>query len=113
MGVPTQSDYEHIEHLQNETKHLIESKYLTGIKEHGGHLWEKPVEREALAEAIDQVSYLITLRDQIDEVCKLALKGLDKEMDARTACFHIIQTLGRVCDHEKPEPETSKEGPEV
>jgi len=103
MGVPTLADYEHISHIQTEFDELVNTKYLQGIQEHGGHLWEKPLEREAINEAVDQVVYLITLRDQIDEVCKLALKGLDEEMDARTACFHIIQTLGRVSDHEKPE----------
>ena len=110
MGGPTLADHEHITHIQKEFDELVSSKYLQGIKEHGGHLWEKPVEREALLEAVDQVSYLITLRDQIDEVCKLALKGLDEEMDARTAYFHIIQTLGRVTEHDLPSNEkTNKE----
>ena len=103
MGVPTLADYEHISHIQTEFDALMPPKYEVGIKEHGGHLWEKPLEREALSEAIDQVVYLITLRDQIDEVCKFALKGLDEEMDARIACWNILQTLGRVSAHKKPE----------
>ena len=106
MGGPTLADHDHIDHIQKEFDELVSSKYLTGIKEHGGHLWEK---REALNEAIDQVTYLITLRDQIDEVCKLALKGLDEEMDARTACFHIIQTLGRVTEHDLPSDEKTNQ----
>ena len=103
MGLPTLADHEHITHIQKEFDELVSDKYLTGIQEHGGHLWEKPVDREALNEAVDQVVYLITLRDQIDEACKIALKGLDAEMDPRTACYHIIQTLGRVSDHQEPE----------
>jgi len=104
MSMPTKADLDHITHIQNEFDELVNAKYLCGIKEHGGHLWEKPMEREALAEAIDQVAYLITLRDQIDEVCKLATDALtaDDDKDAgKTACLHILQTLGRITEHTK------------
>jgi hypothetical protein len=97
--MPTKADLEHISHIQTEFDRLVNDKYLNGIKEHGGHLWEKPMEREALDEAIDQVTYLITLRDQVDEVCKLAADALnaDDDKDAgKTACLHILQALGRI-----------------
>ena len=99
MSMPTKADLEHISHIQNEFDRLVNDKYLNGIKEHHGHLWEKPMEREALDEAIDQVTYLITLRDQIDEVCKLAANALnaDDDKDAgKTACLHILQASGRM-----------------
>ena len=95
----TKADQDHITHIQSEFTTLVEKKYVRGIEEHGGHLWEKPMEREALDEAIDQVTYLITLRDQIDEVCKLATNALnaDDDKDAgKTACLHILQALGRI-----------------
>lgn len=93
---PTHSDYKHVEMIQKEAQRLIANKYINGVIEHGGHLWERPVEDDALDEAIDQVCYLITLRDQVREVVELASKGLDSEDEAKTACFHIIQTLGRI-----------------
>ena len=98
MNAPTKSDLQHISHIQSEFDELVDQAYRGGIKEHGGHLWEKPVAREALAEAVDQVVYLITLRDQIDEACKIAHDGLNSDDDARTACFHVLQTLGRTAE---------------
>ena len=98
MNAPTKSDLQHISHIQSEFDELVDQKYRAGIQEHGGHLWEKPLDAEALNEAIDQVVYLVTLRDQIREVCKIAHNGLNSDADARTACFHILQTLGRTAD---------------
>ena len=98
MNAPPKSDLQHISHIQSEFDELVDQAYRGGIKEHGGQLWEKPVDREALAEAVDQVVYLITLRDQIDEACKIAHDGLNSDDDARTACFHVLQTLGRTAE---------------
>ena len=95
---PTDADLKHIDHIRDEFDEMVEQKYLQGVAEHGGFLPKKPVDREVLAEAIDQVVYAITLRDQIDEVCDLARRGLNDEEDARTSCFHILQTLGRIVE---------------
>ena len=95
---PTDADLKHIDHIRDEFDEMVEQKYLQGVAEHGGFLPKKPVDREVLAEAIDQVVYAITLRDQIDEVCDLARRGLNDEEDARTSCFHILQTLGRMVE---------------
>ena len=95
---PTDADLKHIDHIRDEFDEMVEQKYLQGVAEHGGFLPKKPVDREVLAEAIDQVVYAITLRDQIDEVCDLARQGLNDEQDARTSCFHILQTLGRMVE---------------
>ena len=46
----------------------MSNKYLKGVKEHGGHLKNYDIlslTEYALDEAIDQVVYLITLRDKI------------------------------------------------
>lgn len=43
-------------------------KYEAGQKEHGGNLWNKTgLIDMAIDEAIDQVVYLITLKQQIEE----------------------------------------------
>lgn len=109
MNAPTKSDLDHISHIQTEFDVLIEQKYIAGIQEHGGHLWEKPLDREAVNEAIDMVAYLITLRDQIDEACKIAHDGLNSDDDARTACYHVLQTLGRTADMPELPGKTRKE----
>lgn len=72
MSLPTKADLDHLTHIQSEVTDLIESKYLGGIREHGGHLWEKPTDIEAMAEVADLACYMVTTRDQIDEVCRLA-----------------------------------------
>ena len=46
---------------------LIDEKYIKGQKEHGGRLWTKPgLIDMAIDEAVDQVIYLLTLKDQIE-----------------------------------------------
>ena len=100
MNEPTDSDHQHIAYILREFPALAQPKYMIGIAEHGGHLWKKPVDREALSEAIDQVVYLITLRDQIDQVCDMARGGIQGDMDAKAACKSILVTLGRVADVE-------------
>lgn len=100
MNEPTESDHQHIAHIRREFDEMMEQKYLAGIQEHGGHLWQKPLDREALFEAIDQVVYLVSLRDQIDQVCDLARGGLRGDTEPRAALGAILQTLGRITDTE-------------
>ena len=48
------------------------AKYDAGQQEHGGNLWEKRgMIDNAIAEAIDLVVYLYTLREQHDKDMKL------------------------------------------
>lgn len=43
-------------------------KYQKGALEHGGNLWEKDgLLDEAISEAIDQVVYLVTLKQQLEQ----------------------------------------------
>ena len=45
---------------------MIFDKYMRGQAEHGGLLWRKTgIIDMAIEEAVDQVIYLLTLRDQI------------------------------------------------
>ncbi len=63
-------DAAHEAHLSRITTQFtadLRAKYEAGQQEHGGNLWEKPGMLEnAIAEAIDLVTYLYTLRDQRD-----------------------------------------------
>jgi hypothetical protein len=58
----------HLESIKKEFNKLVDPKYRKGVQEHGGNLWQ--MDREsllncAIEEAIDQVVYLITLRQQL------------------------------------------------
>lgn len=64
-----QASIDHLDKIEAEAIRRIRSKYLLGAAEHGGHLWEKSgLIDEAINEAIDQVIYLLTLEDQIEEL---------------------------------------------
>ena len=56
---------QHLNDIQNEALQRINEKYMKGQKEHGGNLWEVPPQEileEAINEAIDQIVYLLTLK---------------------------------------------------
>lgn len=58
----------HLQKVKAETLRMIDSKYRKGQIEHGGVLpllTTKQLVNEAIEEAIDQVIYLLTIRDQI------------------------------------------------
>ena len=61
-----QNEY-HLSRILHEADALIDCKYRKGVKEHGGMLLEKKgIIDMAIDEAIDQVVYLLTLKEQID-----------------------------------------------
>lgn len=56
----------HAAEIGDEARRLIIAKYKAGQREHGGRLWRKKgIVDMALEEAVDQVIYLLTLRDQL------------------------------------------------
>ncbi len=68
---------------------LMSKKYVAGQKEHGGNLWDKSaigLVDAALDEAVDQVVYLITLRDKLkalaDDAHEVDRIEAEMELDA-------------------------------
>lgn len=64
----TSEQYEHILSIVRKFAFEATEKYEKGCAEHGGGLWEVPAEdilEMAIEEAIDQVVYLMTLRDKL------------------------------------------------
>ena len=58
--------FDHLNNLETEFVGLLRTKYISGQEEHGGKLWLKTnLLDEAINEAIDQVVYLLTLRQQL------------------------------------------------
>lgn len=54
--------------VADEAHRMILAKYAAGQREHGGLLWKKRgIIDMAIEEAVDQVIYLLTLRDQLAE----------------------------------------------
>lgn len=65
---------QHAEYIADAARDAIFKKYNAGQKEHGGKLWRKVVTPHILEEAIDQIVYVLTLRDQLRAAeSKLAL----------------------------------------
>ena len=63
----TSEQYEHIMKLNQQFADEATEKYEKGCIEHGGGMWNMTKEElldEAIQEAIDQVIYLMTLRDK-------------------------------------------------
>lgn len=59
--------HEHANQLAKDAAKRILIKYRAGQKEHGGQLWTKAGLLDmAIEEAIDQVVYLLTLKQQLE-----------------------------------------------
>jgi hypothetical protein len=64
-GSMNQDHIDHANSIAEEFTKLMLAKYEKGTIEHGGNLWEKEnLLDEAINEAIDQVVYLLTLKQQ-------------------------------------------------
>jgi hypothetical protein len=59
---------QHLQHIKDEFVSLVDPKYRKGQSQHGGDLFTKSASElvdMALDEAIDQVVYLLTLREKL------------------------------------------------
>lgn len=66
IGATKRTPASHARDVANEARNLILDKYLKGQREHGGELWRKRgIIDMAIEEAVDQIVYLLTLRDQL------------------------------------------------
>lgn len=64
----TEDQEAHLRWLKLRFAELADAKYRKGVQEHGGNLWEKGIEyfiNAAIDEAIDQVTYLLTLKEAL------------------------------------------------
>jgi hypothetical protein len=62
---------DHLNRILEQSRELITQKYAKGAEEHSSTLSEDytadQLLEEAINEAIDQVTYLLTLREKLDE----------------------------------------------
>jgi len=64
----TQEQERHLASVKEDFAKLVDGKYRQGQREHGGNLWLKHgLIDQAIEEAIDQVVYLLALKQQIKD----------------------------------------------
>lgn len=66
----TEPQAHHVEEIGKEFCHAMADKYAKGQAEHGGNLWDLSLGKLvdcAIEEAIDQVVYLMTIRQKLRE----------------------------------------------
>lgn len=70
----------HVEHIAGEFSTRMATKYAKGQAEHGGNLFDlgaMDLLNEAIDEAVDQVVYLLTLRDKLRNFEKEIAQALE------------------------------------
>ena len=68
LRMMTPEQEKHLERIKVEFVRLVDPKYRNGQAEHGGNLLDHSAEKlldSAINEAVDQIVYLLTLRDSI------------------------------------------------
>lgn len=66
----TEDQQDHAEELARQFKARMLYKYAKGAEQHGGNLWHMPLKdllENALDEAIDQVVYILTALEKVDD----------------------------------------------
>ena len=62
----------HLTEIQQAIAKRVNAKYRVGQAEHGGDLWERvPLVEDLIEEALDQMTYALTLKSQLSRVKKL------------------------------------------
>jgi hypothetical protein len=70
----TDAQTDHSERIRKEFIDIQSPKYATGVREHGGNLWEKSpiwLITEAMNETVDQFTYLQTAKDNLLKIREL------------------------------------------
>lgn len=97
----TEAHQYHLDQIKLATCDLLEKKYKAGVQAYKGtKLWNMPaaqVVENAIEETIDQITYLLTLRQSIRIIMELAFEGMnDLELTnplARENCRAIWFTI--------------------
>lgn len=67
----TETQKQHLNRILDTTHSMLADKYVKGAKEHNSELSKDYTVEQildmAIEEAIDQITYLLTLREKIDE----------------------------------------------
>jgi len=76
----TEAHHRHLEQIKLATCDLLDRKYKAGVQAYKGtKLWTMPaalVVENAIEETIDQITYLLTLRQNMRIIMELAYEGM-------------------------------------
>jgi hypothetical protein len=101
----TEAHEAHLEQIKLATCDLLDRKYRAGQKNHGGSLWSMPAARQvenAIEEATDQMTYLLSLRQSMRIIMELAHEGMnDDSVCATTARENCRAIWFTITGHEK------------
>lgn len=96
----TEAHENHLEQIKLASCDLLDKKYRAGQKAHGGSLWTMPAAKQvesAIEEATDQLTYLLSLRQNMRIIMELAYEGMTDETltnpTARENCRAIWYTI--------------------
>ena len=93
----TQDQEIHLARIKNIFRDLADTKYRVGQAEHGGNLFDMASQDlldNAINEAIDQVVYLLTLKDKQSETLQNQAESMFKVDDAtRNCCVYCFKPL--------------------
>ena len=68
----TLAQEDHLAEIQEAIAKQVDAKYRVGQAEHGGDLWERvPLVEDLIEEALDQMTYALTLKSQLGRAKKL------------------------------------------
>lgn len=66
----TEEHEKHLKSIVKSSNDRLITKYFNGQREHGGKLWEMPIDKlvsNALDEVVDLIAYLETLKQRLEE----------------------------------------------
>lgn len=79
----TEGHRHHLEQIKLATCDLLDRKYKAGVQAYQGtKLWNMPAARiveNAIEETVDQITYLLTLRQSMRIIMELAYEGMTDE----------------------------------
>lgn len=86
----------HLLAIKERFARAVDAKYRTGAAEHGGNLWDNDALKLidlAIEEAVDQVTYLMTLRDKVTAANRKTLTVPRDEWlsDHIAACSYCVK----------------------
>ena len=90
MGKMLPSQEAHLARIQERFSQLVDAKYRAGQEEHGGYLWRRKMLTNVLEEVVDQVCYVLTLEEQLEEVKNLCVAKDIKPAEALEKIRRIL-----------------------
>ena len=87
----TLAQEDHLAEIQETIAKQVDAKYRVGQAEHGGDLWERvPLVEDLIEEALDQMTYALTLKSQLTQVKQLLEEARNAAPDKPVSAQKLI-----------------------